>query len=200
MDRREFTERLRAGLSGLPEEDIERSVEYYEEIIDDRMEDGTDEREAVAALGPVEDIVSQILLDTPLPKLVKARVAPKRKLSVWEIVLLVVGSPVWAPLLIAAAAVVFAVYVVLWSVVVCLFAADLSLAAGAVTGIGGAMAYLRAGNIPAAAFSLGAGLVCAGLCALFFFVCTAAAKGAVSIGKRIILGVKACFIRKGDAK
>ena len=47
--------------------------------------------EAVAALGPVGEICSQILAETPLSRLVKEAVRPKRKFRVWEIILLVLG-------------------------------------------------------------------------------------------------------------
>ena len=45
---------------------------------------------------------------------------PRRQLKAWEIVLLVLGSPLWLSLGLAAIAVIFAFYVVLWSVSVSL--------------------------------------------------------------------------------
>ncbi len=35
MTKREFISQLRGHLSGLPKEDIEKSIEYYSEIIND---------------------------------------------------------------------------------------------------------------------------------------------------------------------
>ncbi len=64
------------------------------------MEDGLSESEAIEAVGPVSQIVQQILMETPLPKLVKDKVKPRRSLKVWEIVLLVLGAPLWLSLLI----------------------------------------------------------------------------------------------------
>ena len=74
MKKQEFLAVLRDRLRGLPQEDIQRSVDYYSEMIDDRMEDGLREESAVAALGSMDEIVSQILMETSLPKLVKAKV------------------------------------------------------------------------------------------------------------------------------
>lgn len=54
MTKQEFLLRIRNGLAALPKEDIEKSVEYYREMIDDRMEDGLSEEEAVAAIGSPE--------------------------------------------------------------------------------------------------------------------------------------------------
>ena len=42
MTKTEFLEQLKNSLTGLSEEDIKKSVDYYEEMIDDRMEDGFD--------------------------------------------------------------------------------------------------------------------------------------------------------------
>ncbi len=51
MTKREFMELLNKQTSRLPEAERNRLLEYYGEIIDDRMEEGLSEAEAVAALG-----------------------------------------------------------------------------------------------------------------------------------------------------
>ena len=61
MNKTEFTEQLRAALKGLSEEDLKKSVDYYEEMIDDRMEDGIPEEEAVNGLGSIDEIKNKIL-------------------------------------------------------------------------------------------------------------------------------------------
>ena len=110
MNKQNFLAMLSQQLHGLPEEDIHKSLEYYTEILEDRMEEGMSEEEAVAALGSMEEITDQIFAETSIPKLVKAKVQTNRKLKAWEIVLLILGSPVWLPLLIAVAAVLFSLY------------------------------------------------------------------------------------------
>lgn len=65
MNKQEFLASIKAGLSDLPEEDIQRTVDFYGEIIDDCMEDGMAEEDSVAALGPVEEIISYIRADSP---------------------------------------------------------------------------------------------------------------------------------------
>ena len=42
---------LAAQLHSLPQSEIQKSLDYYEELIDDNVEDGRSEEEAVAALG-----------------------------------------------------------------------------------------------------------------------------------------------------
>ena len=53
MNKQEFLSRLRKQLRGL--EDREERVTFYSEMIDDRMEDGLSEEEAVAAVGSLEN-------------------------------------------------------------------------------------------------------------------------------------------------
>lgn len=200
MNKQQFLAAIGEQLRSLPQSDVEKSLDYYSEMIDDRMEDGVSEEEAVAAMGNVDDIAAQILLETPLPKLVKARLKPSRALKVWEIVLLILGSPVWLPLLLAAGVVLLAVYIVLWAVIVSLYAVNLSFAAGAVAGLAGLFLLLYAGHPIQAVLFLGAGLVCAGLAILLFFAFNQITRWIIMLSKRIVLGIKARFIRRGDAK
>ena len=199
MNKQEFLLALRGALSDLPEADIKASLDYYAEIIDDRMEEGDSEADAVASLGSVMAVAEQILLDMPLPKLVKARVKPKRRLRAWEMILIAVGSPVWAPILLALAVVVLAVYIVLWSVVICLYAADLCLAAGALVGGAGCAILATMGNPASALILVGGGLACAGLAIFGFFGCNATAEGIWRLGKLLWRGIKSCLIRKEEA-
>ena len=197
MKKLEFIYALREKLRPLPIEDIERYAEYYGELIDDRIEDGMDEESAVRDVGNLDDIVAQILNDTPIPRLVKEKLKKKRKMKVWEIVLLSVGSPIWLTLIITAFAIVFSLYAALWSIVISSWAVFVSLAASS---LGGSFVMLTAGNIPSFLLCLGASLVCAGLAILFFFVSKHAVKGAVFLGRKIILGIKRCFISKEGSK
>lgn len=75
MSKQEFLGALYNGLSGLPKEDIENSVQFYSEMIDDRMDEGMTENEAVEDIGSVNEIIQQILSESSLPKLVKRTVA-----------------------------------------------------------------------------------------------------------------------------
>ena len=63
MTKQEFSDALRKALTNLPPEDLERSIDFYQEMIDDRMEDGISEEEAVAAIGSVAEVSQQILAE-----------------------------------------------------------------------------------------------------------------------------------------
>lgn len=196
MNKDEFLERIRSRLEGLPDEDIQRSVDYYSEIIEDKMEDGLTEEEAVKAMGTPEDIASQILMDTPLPKLVKAKVRPKSQIKPWMIVLLVLGSPVWLPLLIAAALVFLSVYIVLWSIVLVLYAVDFSFSAAALACLAGGFVFCIRFSLLDGIFTLATAFVFAGLAVLMFFGFNQITKGMIVLSKKIITGIKSCFVKR----
>ena len=185
MTKIDFLLKLNEKLSGLPEEDVKKSLEYYSEMIDDRMEDGLSEAEAVAAVGePAEiaaQIEAQILSEMPLGQLVRTKLKPQRSLRVWEIVLLVLGSPVWIPLIASAVATVFSVYVSLWSVVIALYAAAFALCVSAIGCIIGS--FFMIGSMPKVIVTWGAALLCAGLAILIFMLSNLAAKGLVALTK-----------------
>ena len=196
MDKYDFLLALEERLADLPEADRQSSLDFYAEMLDDLMEGGMTEQEAVASLGSVDAIAQEILMDLPLPKLIKAKMKPKRRMRTWEIVLLAVGSPVWAPILLALAAVALAVYLTLWAVVISLYAADLAFAVSAPAGIITAITLFASGKPTAALLFLGAGLVLVGLTVLWLLLCNLTAKGVWRLGKLTLRGIKACFIRK----
>lgn len=198
MSKFEFIAALRRGLEGLPQEDIEERVSFYSEMIDDRMEEGLSEGEAVAQIGPVEDVIAQIIADTPFTKIVKEKVKPKRSLHGWEILLLVLGFPLWFPLLIAAAAVVLSLYAVLWSLIVALWAVEIALIASAFGCIVIAVVQAIRGRWLSAGVSLGAALLCGGLSILLFDACKAATVGMARLTGKLAVWIKSLFMGKRE--
>ena len=199
MTKTDFQKALQAALSGLPEEDIARAVDYYCEMIDDRMEDGVPEEEAVAAVGTVQEIAAQVLGDMSLPRLIKNKLKPRRTLSGWEITLLILGFPLWFPLLIAAFAVLLSVYVAIWAVIIALYASDLALACSALACTAACVAMLATGYGAFALVSLGTALVLTGLTIFMLLGCNLAAKGLVALGGLFGRGVKRALIGKGGS-
>ena len=196
MTKLDFLLTLDRRLGVLPDADRKAPLDYYSEMLDDLMESGMTETDAVASLGSVEAIAEEILMDMPLTKLVKAKMKKRRRMTGIEITLLIVGSPIWLPILISMFAVVFSVYVSLWAVVISLYAADVCLAAGSLAGFVGAIMMFVGGQPASGLLFLGAMLALAGLAILLFFGCNAATKGVCKLGRLTLRGIKACFVRK----
>lgn len=199
MTKLEFLAALRNGLAGLPQEDIDERVAFYAEMLDDRMEEGLTEQQAVAAAGSVEKIVAGAVAETPFVKIAKEKIRTKRRLHTGEIVLLVLGSPLWLSLGIAAVAVVLSLYVSLWAVIVSLWSVFASFAACAVGGALSGIVLMAGNNTPSGLAMLAAGLVCAGLAILAFYGCKAATKGVARLTKNIAVWTKNRF-RGGQAQ
>lgn len=183
MNKQEFLKRLR---NILPPEDREERLNFYSEMIDDRMEEGLSEEEAVRAIGSAENILAS---DEPE----EIKKPTRKKQPVWRIVLLVLGSPVWLSLLIALFAVGLSLYASAWAVVISLWAVFIACcacaAAFAVAGVVG----LFYGEVAPSIATIGMGMVCAGLSIALFFVCKVATKGMVLLTKALF---KKCFGRK----
>lgn len=196
MKKHEFLDALRKKLGGIPKVELEERLRFYSEMIDDRIEDGMTEEVAVSDVGSVEEVATQIIADMPLAKLAKEKIKPKRRLAVWEIVLLAIGSPIWLSLAIAAVAVVLSLYVVLWSLALSLWAIFASLLACALGGVMAGAMFAISGSGAAGIAVIGGGVLCAGLAIFLFFGCRSATNGTVLFAKKIILGIKKCFIGK----
>ena len=199
MNKQAFMANLRARLSGLPKQDVEERLSFYSEMIDDRMEDGLSEEDAVLQTGSVEAIAAQIIADIPLTKIAKDKIKPKRRMKAWEILLLTLGSPIWLSLLIAAFAVILSLYVVLWSLIISIWAVFVSLVACALGGVAAGILFICYGHGLTGIAAIGAGIVCSGLAIFLFFGCHAATKGGILLTKKIALGIKKCFAGKEKA-
>ncbi len=200
MDKKIFLSELRRALSGLPKNDIEERLTFYSEMIDDYMEEGLTEAEAVSRIGAVDDIVLQIIDDTPISKLAKERIKPKRRLNALEIILIILGSPVWLSLLISFFAVVFSLYVSMWAVVISLWSVFVAFAASAfgVLIVGVAFGIIGYGTTCAA--MIAACFVCAGLAILSFLCCNTLTKGAALLTKGIVIWSKNRLMKKEAAQ
>ena len=198
MSRDAFIGELRHRMAGLPQDAVERTVEYYSELIADSMEDGLSETEAVARLGSLDEIVASVIKDTPLTQIVQTRVQETKKKggSGWIIALLILGAPVWLPLLIAVCAVLFALFIALWAVVIALWAV---VAAVILTGLAAMVAgvvELCRLHLPQGLVLLGGGLVCLGLCALLYLLMKLITVGTVKLCKWLWVGIKSLFVGK----
>ncbi len=196
MNKIEFLFGLEKKLQPLPDAERQQSLEYYSEIIDDHMDDGMTEEAAVAACGNINEIAEQIIVDTPLTKLVKQKTKNRRRMQAWEIVLIVLGFPIWFSLAVAVFCVLLAISVVLWCVVMCIFVAGISCGACAFALSVAAIASMIAGNFMPGLFLLGCAMICAGLTILFFVLGRLCGKGVAKLHKLTFRGIKRCFIRK----
>ena len=196
MTKQLFLNELSAALHTLPRDERYRTLSYYDELIDDRMEDGQSEEEAVSSLGDPAKIAREILGEEEAP------VSTGTGRKVWLIVLLVLGFPLWGSLVLAAALLLLCVYICLFLPAFLLGVFSLSFLAGAVVGVVGAPFLvfdvgLLSGGVGAGLFQLGASVTMLGLavlCALGFYF---TGKFTVKAGKNLWRWLRKSLVKKG---
>ena len=197
MTKQEFILALREKLNKFPTQEVEERISFYSEIIDDNIEDGLTEEQAVSKIGTVDKIVEQIASEIPLAKIVKNNAKTSRKLKGWEITLLIVGSPIWFSLIVSLFAGVISIYASLWAGVIVLWAVAGSFCvAGPISAIGGVVLAIIKGA--EGATILGMGLFVFGLGILMVFASKIITQLFIKATKLLILTLKKAFVNKGE--
>lgn len=171
MNKLEFLTRLRNSLErgGMPAEDINDALTYYEEVF---MDAGFGkEEETAASMGMPEDVAVNILRESGITPPPPPAPAPAQNMNFAQqpqqkkkpsggaiaasIIIGVLTFPIWLPILIVAVVMLFVVIVVLLSFVIAFIAAGIGLIIG-----GFALIF----EIPSVALmALGAGFIITGL-------------------------------------
>ena len=195
MTKHEFLSALRVKLSKFPKKDAEERLLFYEEMIDDRIEDGLNEEAAVADIGPIDKVYSQILGEIPLHRIIKEKIRPKHRMSGGMIALVASTAIVWIPLLIATFAVILSLYAVLWSLVISVWAMFITFAIAAPASVVLSIINIIAGNTLYGVAIISAGLVLAGLAIITYYCSVYAAKGSAILTKKSIIAIKNIFVK-----
>ncbi len=176
MTKTEFLRRLEALLWDMKPEERAQWLADCGETIDDRMEEGLNEAQAVAAMDTVEAVARQIRTEAGLPDVGEVQKATRRMA-----LLLGCTAVLWIPAVAVALAValtlvaavlaaiagalviVLAGLILLGSAVLGLYAAVAGLAASGVGCVLGGTVMFCTGHFLSGLFTVGAGLVIAGL-------------------------------------
>ncbi len=191
MNKQEFLIELKKSLKGLRKKEISERVSFYSEMIDDRIEEGLTEEEAVAKISSISEISST--------EEVKKE---KKSSSKLKTALIIAGSPIWLALIIAlfsvllalvivaialaisVVAIVFALFVSLWAIL-------LSLFVGGIAGILSLVIYVIFAEATVGVMYCGAGAVCVGLAIL-------AVMPIKELSKWLLIFIKKAFVFIGD--
>lgn len=169
MTKNEFIHELNELLYVLPQSEKKRSIDYYSEMIDDRIEDGESEDEATAKIGNPKAIAADIISNIPLYDTIKTEINNRRKKNTLLIVLAVMASPIWLSLLIVLFAAALSVYISLWSIALSIIAATVGIVCGAAGGIIISVIMAVTEPIQDALFIFGCSLILAGISVFLFY-------------------------------
>ena len=165
MSKEEFLGSLNRLLKSLGKSEREKSLSYYNEIIDDYMEDGYTEEQAVEQIGNPGLIAQEILEEQQS----QMKAPMSRGTKVLVAVLLVLGFPLWGSLMLAgfcivlsAVLLVLSAYIVIWCIPLCTGAVSVAGLILSVVSMGGA-AVIVFQNSAAGVIQLGVGMLSAGI-------------------------------------
>ena len=195
MKKKEFIKELERRLQGLPKQDIDEKIEFFSEMIDDKCAEGDiTEEEAVASLGSIDEIVSQIVNDTSLLKIVKQKITPKRRLSGLEIALLIIGFPLWFPILLVIFILALVFCLVIWILALATYAIEIAALGASGVALAAFIQTFMEGNPNIGYF--GISIMGVGIALIFIFVCALATKANAKLTKHIIVGIKRALVGK----
>ena len=160
MTKKEFLEKGRKGLSGLPQEEIEERLAFYSEMIDDRMEEGLSETDAIKQIIATDETVSRLFSNSSKKEEWQREKSAENGAKT---ALIVAGSPLWVVLVVTAFVIGISLLVTVWSVVIALWAVFVSLAVSAPVSVLGGIGIALLGRPLAGLAMIGIGLICAGL-------------------------------------
>ncbi len=204
MNKQEFLDELDRRLFCLPQADRDESHGYYSEMISDRMEEeGKTEEEAVESLGSMNEIVYSILDDYSALKLAGQKMKEQKAHAsnkAMYMVILILTSPIWMPLLLAAVIVVFALYFSIWAVLVSLAIAFVAiLGAGIICVIASCVISFTQGIAPAF-LALGIGFCTFGIGMFLYKPIITACSWLLGVTKRFFTDLKVRFFAKEGAR
>lgn len=158
MNKQQFFEYLQHEIRSLPRGEQEKAIFYYREIIDDSMEEGLSEEEAVARLGNVSDVVREIFISSDERR--KASIPTGRKVLIS--ILLALGFPIWGSLVLVLLSLVLVAFILVWIPLIILGSLALAFFLAGIWAIVGSP-FLFVTAAPAGIAQLGAGITVLGL-------------------------------------
>ena len=181
MKKAEFLTELEDRLSAIPEKEKAEAIAYYSDMIDEYMAGGRTEESALSGLARVDYIADQILADPTLPAkkrnvhsqresmYTKRNHLPLRRLRVWEILLVILFSPVILALVCVAFALILSFFLLCFALTVAVYALDFALAALSIAALLCApIPSLLHTSLPGILMLLGISLLCGGLSLLLW--------------------------------
>ena len=188
MNKEVFLKQLRNRLARLPREEAERLLEFYGELIDDKVENGETELQAVANLGTMEEIIEEIRSENreAFARAEQSGGNLKNGFGA-RLALAICASSVWLPL-----------YISVWAVLVSLYASG---AACVISGVAYILpsVFIMGQSVPAGFFLIGISLICAGLGILLFMGTHLLTKKFLVFTRFLWLGIRDSFHKGGGS-
>lgn len=194
MNKEQYLKVLSLNLKNVPKQDVDDILQYYEEYFSDAGVEN--ESKVIEELGNPMALANKLKAEAVLESMEKSEnKKTDNKLSIlWILVVAVCTSPVWFPIGIVAASIIFAVIVTVFSVLGAFAVASLSIMVAGIISVGAGFLAIPSG-VANALYVFGIGILLVGggsLCAAILFMLMKLIYGL------IVKICKALIRKKGD--
>lgn len=204
MRRDDFLDQLSTYLQSLPFSERQSTIDFYAEQIDDRIDDGMSEEEAVASLEHPKDIANNLLslrdeqsLEFYVPQHEPQKTSNSNIALI--VIVLILTCWIWIPLLLGILFVIAGIYATLFALVVSGLVLGVSCVLGGLAALASA-ATLIPSSLLAAISHLGLALGLIGLSILSFLAAYYISKFTIWMSVELAHTIKHYFEKRKDKK
>ncbi len=196
----EFLTELKNRIAHLPATEVLRVLSYYSESLEDKLEDGFTEEQAIKSFGSIDEIVKNVEEEVPITLVMKDKVKTKSSGNgvnkVLIAIIVVLTFPIWIALLVGAFGIAVGVYAVLWTIPIIIGSVYFSLYPIAICGIFYGFVRMFTLGVPTGLAYLGVGIISVGLAIMLFYPLLEGAKLWLKINVWPFKKIKQWLIRK----
>lgn len=185
MTKAVFIDTLRRLLDSLNEDECNKFIAYYEEIIEDYKESGLTEQEVIEKIGSPQSIANSILSEQDL-----LNTSSNRKIL--NMILLILGFPLWGSLLLVVVLLILSVYIVIWCVPVTTGVSSVAFFLSSLVSIAGSP-FMMLDSLDGGIVQLGLGISLIGISILLGFITLYLSKKVICITKKFTFKVVKSF-------
>ncbi len=198
MNKEQFFNELNKLLKALPEKERNKANTYYNELINDHIEDGMAEEIAIEKLGDIQSIADEILSDNGIntDNGIKTNKGSSVGSNILIGTLLVLGFPLWGSLLLAGALLLLSFYIILFCPIILFGSIAIAFLASSILCTVTAL-FIFLENIPYGIFQLGAGIIVFGLSIIFGWLLVSTTKSIFKLYSLTWKKVLALFKKRG---
>lgn len=187
MNRAWFLSEIKNKMEQFPDFELQETLDYYNEIINDKIEGGMSEEEAIISLGNVDEIIKEMIYEMPLTSILNSKMKPKREFNIIQkffigLALLIGPLPFFI--------VLFFVYLSIWAVIGSLYLMDFLMLLASLLSILGFGFHIFTGNWIQSVLSLGFFFILTGLSILTFYGVNFVSVYLVEISKKYVRWIK----------
>lgn len=186
-----FIDNLKVLLESLNEDERDKFISYYEEIIEDYMENGFTEQEVISKIGSPQSIANSILSEQDSLNIN----IPSSNSKILNMMLLILGFPLWGSLLLAVALFILSVYIVIWCAPFTTGVSSVAFFVAALVGITGSP-FMMFDSLAVGIVQLGLGVSLIGISILLGFITSYLAKKVICITKKLTFKIVKSFKKK----